>query len=123
LPAYRHFHAIEIQHLGRGLFAPLPDRGVFGAVRRRGAEEAGATAGALAFAAVSAVIANAMFMQAGRHPSPMFRAAIPVAASAPASPLPRPVEASLRSGGRGARCVRRGKRYTSLCEIFEQYLG
>ena len=29
-------------------------------------------AGALAFAAVSAIIANAMFMQAGHHPSPMF---------------------------------------------------
>ena len=29
-------------------------------------------AGALAFAAVSAIVANAMFMQAGHHPSPMF---------------------------------------------------
>ena len=29
-------------------------------------------AGAVAFAAVSAIIANAMFMQAGHHPSPMF---------------------------------------------------
>ena len=29
-------------------------------------------AGALAFAAVSAIIANALFLQAGRHPSPMF---------------------------------------------------
>jgi hypothetical protein len=55
-------------------------------------------AGALAFAAVSAIIANAMFMQAGHHPSPMFGAAVPLAASAPASPLPRPrpVEATLR---------------------------
>jgi hypothetical protein len=55
-------------------------------------------AGALAFAAVSAIIANAMFMQAGHHPSPMFGAAVPVAVSAPASPLPRPrpVEATLR---------------------------
>ena len=29
-------------------------------------------AGALAFAAVSAIIANALFLQAGRHPAPMF---------------------------------------------------
>jgi hypothetical protein len=48
-------------------------------------------AGALAFAAVSAIIANALFLQAGRHPAPMFGSlvAIPVAALAP-SPLPRP---------------------------------
>jgi hypothetical protein len=49
-------------------------------------------AGAVAFAAVSAIIANALFLQAGRHPSPMFGSvlAIPPAALAPASPLPRP---------------------------------
>jgi Putative peptidoglycan binding domain len=51
-------------------------------------------AGALAFAAVSAIIANALFLQAGRHPAPMFGSvtAMPVVA-APANPLPRPVEA------------------------------
>jgi Putative peptidoglycan binding domain len=56
-------------------------------------------AGALAFAAVSAIIANAMFMQAGHHPSPMFGAAsAPVTASVPANllPRPRPVEATLK---------------------------
>src|ERR1700722_12614389 len=49
-------------------------------------------AGVLAFAAVSAIIANALFLQAGRHPSPMFGTvvAMPAAALAPASPLPRP---------------------------------
>ena len=49
-------------------------------------------AGALAFAAVSAIIANALFLQAGRHPSPMFGTvvAVPAAALAPAGPLPRP---------------------------------
>jgi hypothetical protein len=49
-------------------------------------------AGALAFAAVSAIIANALFLQAGRHPSPMFGTivAFPAAALASASPLPRP---------------------------------
>jgi hypothetical protein len=49
-------------------------------------------AGALAFAAVTAIIANALFLQAGRHPSPMFGsvAAIPAVELAAASPLPRP---------------------------------
>jgi len=47
-------------------------------------------AGALAFAAVSAIIANALFLQAGRHPSPMFGTVVAVPASAPTSPLPRP---------------------------------
>jgi hypothetical protein len=53
-------------------------------------------AGVLAFAAASAIIANALFLQAGHHPSPMFGSvvAIPPAGLAPASPLPRqrPVE-------------------------------
>jgi hypothetical protein len=49
-------------------------------------------AGAIAFAAVSAIIANAIFMQAGRHPSPMFGGSggTPAAASVSANPLPRP---------------------------------
>jgi Putative peptidoglycan binding domain len=47
-------------------------------------------AGAIAFAAVSAIIANAIFMQAGRHPSPMFGGSVTVPIAAPASPLPRP---------------------------------
>ena len=48
--------------------------------------------GVLAFAAVSAIIANALFLQAGHHPSPMFGSvvAVPAAGLAPASPLPRP---------------------------------
>ena len=52
-------------------------------------------AGLLAAAAVSAVIANALFLQAGRHPSPMFggsrRRPQPIANPLP---RPRPVEAS-----------------------------
>jgi hypothetical protein len=63
-------------------------------------------AGVLAFAAASAIIANALFLQAGHHPSPMFGSvvAIPAAGLTPASPLPRsrsvelaakPAEASL----------------------------
>src|SRR6266705_6735029 len=49
-------------------------------------------AGVLAFAAVSAIIANALFLQAGRHPSPMFGsvAALSATGSVPGSPLPRP---------------------------------
>jgi hypothetical protein len=48
-------------------------------------------AGVLAFAAVSAIIANALFLQAGRHHSPMFGSvvALPTTGSV-ASPLPRP---------------------------------
>src|SRR3954447_26344408 len=58
-------------------------------------------AGALAFAAVIAIVANAVFMQAGHHPSPMFGttlgapARIPLAAANPL-PRPRPVEATLK---------------------------
>ncbi len=48
-------------------------------------------AGAVAFAAISAIVANALFLQRGPHPSPMFGAAVTVpAAMMPASPLPRP---------------------------------
>jgi Putative peptidoglycan binding domain len=49
-------------------------------------------AGLLAFAAVCAIIANALFLQAGRHPSPMFGSVVtmPVAELPAASPLPRP---------------------------------
>lgn len=51
--------------------------------------------GLLAMAAISAIVTNALFLQAGRHPSPMFGAT----AAAPAQPLPRPrpVEAATRS--------------------------
>jgi len=58
-------------------------------------------AGVLAFAAASAIIANALFLQAGHHPSPMFGSviAIPPAGLASAGPLsrPRPVELPTRS--------------------------
>ena len=60
-------------------------------------------AGALAAAAVVAIITNALFLQAGRHPSPMFGSVITLPPPAPsvaaASPLPRPrpVEAAARS--------------------------
>ena len=47
-------------------------------------------AGALAFAAVSAIIANALFLQSGHHPSPMFGSVVVMPAPTLASPLPRP---------------------------------
>jgi hypothetical protein len=47
-------------------------------------------AGALAFTAVSAIIANALFLQAGHHPAPMFGSVVVMPAVAPASPRPRP---------------------------------
>lgn len=54
-------------------------------------------AGGLAFAAVSAIIANALFLQAGRHPAPMFGPVVALPASGLASvgplPRPRPIEA------------------------------
>lgn len=46
-------------------------------------------AGLLAFAAVSAIIANAIFLQAGRHPAPMFGSSVIVPMPV-ANPLPRP---------------------------------
>ncbi len=53
-------------------------------------------AGAFAVAAVIAIVANALFLQAGRHPSPMFGSAVAMpAALAPASPLPRPRPANV----------------------------
>ena len=58
-------------------------------------------AGALAAAAIAAILVNALFLQAGRHPSPMFGTVVtlpppaPVAAASPL-PRPRPVEAAAR---------------------------
>jgi hypothetical protein len=56
-------------------------------------------AGAVALAVVSAIIVNALLMQAGRHPAPMFGSitTLPAVASVPANPLPkpRPVEADV----------------------------
>jgi len=50
-------------------------------------------AGLIAFSAVSAIIANAIFLQTGHHPSPMFGAGTVVAlpeSTPAASPLPKP---------------------------------
>ena len=61
-------------------------------------------AGLIAFAAVSAIISNAIFMQAGRHPSPMFGSTvvIPLASTPVVNPLPRPrpLDASARPADR-----------------------
>jgi hypothetical protein len=49
-------------------------------------------AGLLAFAACSAIVANALFLQTGQHPSPMFGTSVHLGASSPL-PRPRPAEA------------------------------
>lgn len=51
-----------------------------------------AVAGALAAAAIGAIITNALFLQTGRHPAPMFgpAAAITLPGLTSSSPLPRP---------------------------------
>src|SRR5437868_7779614 len=65
-------------------------------------------AGAAAFAAVGAIVANAVFMQAGRHPSPMFGAgggAVTMSVP-PLLPRPRPAEAALKPSGLKAPEIR-----------------
>jgi hypothetical protein len=49
-------------------------------------------AGLIAATAICAIITNALFLQAGRHPSPMFGSIVtlPAPQAAVASPLPRP---------------------------------
>jgi hypothetical protein len=47
-------------------------------------------AGLLAFAAVSAIIANALFLQAGPHPAPMFASVRLLGSATPVNVLPRP---------------------------------
>jgi hypothetical protein len=48
-------------------------------------------AGLLAAAAICAILTNALFLQAGRHPSPMFGSVVTLPApQAAVSPLPRP---------------------------------
>lgn len=59
-------------------------------------------AGVFAAAVIVAILINALFLQAGRHPSPMFGGSVvtlppPVAAVANPMPRPRPVEAAARS--------------------------
>ena len=52
-------------------------------------------AGAMTFALVAAIVVNALFLQAGRHPAPMFGSVAAPHVDALANPLPRsrPVEA------------------------------
>ena len=56
-------------------------------------------AGLLAFAACSAIVANALFLQTGQHPSPMFGTTIHLGASSPL-PRPRPAEADAATSER-----------------------
>ena len=57
-------------------------------------------AGGLAFAAAGAIIANAMFMQAGHHPSPMFGSAVAISPVQQGNPLPRPRPVEADEAGR-----------------------
>jgi Putative peptidoglycan binding domain len=71
-------------------------------------------AGLLAAAAISAIVANALFLQAGRHPSPMFGTTAP-----PAQPLPRPrpaEAAAIRSIELTAADVKAEPKYESKSE-------
>jgi hypothetical protein len=56
-------------------------------------------AGLLAAAAICAILANALFLQAGRHPSPMFGSVVTLSApqAAVVNPLPRPRPVELTS--------------------------
>ncbi|WP_347341816.1 peptidoglycan-binding domain-containing protein [Bradyrhizobium uaiense] len=61
-------------------------------------------AGVLALSAIVAILINALFLQAGRHPSPMFGGSVvtlppppPAVAAASPMPRPRPAEAAARS--------------------------
>src|SRR2546421_10102208 len=56
-------------------------------------------AGLLAAAAICAILANALFLQAGRHPSPMFGSVVtlPAPQAAAVSPVARPRPVELRS--------------------------
>ena len=88
--------------------AAEPERGLILRVLLHSPKDTLAATAALA--AVVAIITNAMFLQAGRHPSPMFSAATvsQVPAAAPVSaPLPRvrPVEAEARVADKPAELV------------------
>lgn len=79
--------------------AAEPERGLILRVLLRSPKDTLAATAALA--AVIAIVTNAMFLQAGRHPSPMFSSAAvsPMPSAAPVSaPLPRvrPAEAESR---------------------------
>lgn len=56
-------------------------------------------AGLLAFAAVSAILANALFLQSGHHPAPMFGSVVVMPQPGPVSanllPRPRPPDADV----------------------------
>ena len=106
---------------GGGAAAPEKERGLIMQLVFHSPKDA--LAGAVAVAAVLAIIVNALFMQAGRHPSPLFATILPAAKpsaeprSAPATvapvqqqavvspqattspmPRPRPPEAEMRPG-------------------------
>jgi hypothetical protein len=60
-------------------------------------------AGLLAFAAVSAIIANALFLQTGPHPAPMFASVRLLGSATPVNVLPRPRPAEADSASSETR--------------------
>lgn len=78
--------------------AAEPERGLILRVLLHSPKDALAATAALA--AVAAIVTNAMFLQPGRHPSPLFNTAVsqPVPAAPVSAPLPRvrPSEAESR---------------------------
>jgi hypothetical protein len=75
---------------GAAAVAAEPERGLVLRVLLHSPKDT--VAGVLAFIAIAAIVANALFLQAGPHPSPMFGSIVtmPMPSQAPASPLPRP---------------------------------
>ena len=63
-------------------------------------------AGLIAATAICAILANALFLQAGRHPSPMFGSVVtlpaPQAAVVEPAAAPRPVEVASGAAGNQA---------------------
>ena len=76
-------------------------------------------AGSLAVAAVSAIVANALFLQTGRHPSPMFGTVINLPAPSPcrlSNPLPRPRPV----GAEPRRCEPRATEFRRRAQAVER---
>ncbi len=101
-----------------------PERGLIMRVLLHSPKDTLAAAAALA--AVIAIVTNAMFLQAGRHPSPMFStaavSALPAALAPSPAPLPRvrPAEAEPRVAAERDRIVARDGLLVALRNVVGQ---
>jgi Putative peptidoglycan binding domain len=84
----RHNDEMPRRRRGGAAAAIDPDRGLAMRILLHSPKDT--LAGLLAFAACTAVIANALLLQHGQHPAPMFSSSVAIPASQPANPLPRP---------------------------------